>query len=90
MAVTKKVAKKTGRREIRNKSQKVALRWTPKENPGGQKTPGTKLMNPSRGEAQHAARSRMQWRVLIEALCPIGEEEVDDDEEGCLRLLPDP
>ena len=47
-------------------------------------------MNPSRGEAQHAARSRMQWRVLIEALCPIREEEVDDDEEGCLRLLPDP
>ena len=26
------------------------------------------------GEAPHAARGRMQWRVLTEALCPIADE----------------
>ena len=32
-------------------------------------------MNLSWGEAQHAARDRVEWRVLIEALCPLGDEE---------------
>ena len=27
------------------------------------------------GEVQHAPKDRMQWRELIEALCPIGGEE---------------
>lgn len=63
---------------------KVALRWTP---PGKRKTGRPKTtwrrtvtqeleqMNLSWGEAQHAARDRMQRRSLIEALCPIGDEE---------------
>jgi hypothetical protein len=34
-----------------------------------------KQMNLSWEEAQHAARDRVEWRVLIEALCPIGDEE---------------
>ena len=63
---------------------KVALRWTP---PGKRKrgrpkttwrrtvTQELKQMNLSWEEAQHAARDRVEWRVLIEALCPIGDEE---------------
>ena len=52
----------------------VALRWTPpgKRTPGRPKTTwrrtGTqelKQINLLWGEAQHAARDRMQWRVLI-------------------------
>lgn len=63
---------------------KVALRWTPpgKRKPGRPKTTWRRTvtqeleqMNLSWGEAQHAARDRIQWRVLIEALCPIGDEE---------------
>ena len=63
---------------------KVALRWTPpgKRKPGRPKTTWRRTvtqeleqMNLSWGEAQHAARDRMQWRSLIEALCPIGDEE---------------
>lgn len=32
-------------------------------------------MNLSRGEAQHAAKDRNQWRELVETLCPIRDEE---------------
>ena len=56
--------------------QEVALRWTPpgKKKAGGPKTTWHRTvtqepeqMNLSWGEAQHAARDRVQWRVLIEA-----------------------
>ncbi len=63
---------------------KIALRWTPpgKRKPWRSKTTWHRTvtqeleqMNLSWGEAQHAARDRMHWRVLIEALCPTGDEE---------------
>ena len=63
---------------------KVALRWTApdKIKPGRPKTTWRrtvtqelKQINLSWGEAQHAARDRVELKVLIEALCPIGDEE---------------
>ncbi|KAL1267682.1 hypothetical protein QQF64_033045 [Cirrhinus molitorella] len=63
---------------------RVALRWTPpgKRKPGHPKNTWRRTvvlelqkMNMSWGEAQHVAKDHMQWRELIEALCPIGDEE---------------
>ncbi len=63
---------------------KIALKWTPpgKRKPGRPKitwcrtvTQELEQINLSWGEAQHAARDRVQWRVLIEALCPTGDKE---------------
>ena len=63
---------------------KIALRWTP---PGKRKqgrpkntwrrtvTAELKEMNLTWGEAQHAAQDRSRWRQIVEALCPIRDEE---------------
>ena len=68
----------------RTASRKLPQMDTPrqKKNLGGQKTTWCRTLrqeleqiNLSQGEAHHAAMVRMQQRVLIEALCPIGDEE---------------
>ncbi len=63
---------------------KIALRWTPpgKRKPGRPKPPGAELWHKSWNRwICHGERPNMlpgtecNWRVLIEALCPTGDEE---------------
>jgi len=63
---------------------KVALHWTP---PGKRKrgrprttwrrtiTSELEKMGFSMGQAQYIAKDRGRWRQIVDALCPIGDEE---------------
>ena len=67
-----------------NRIPKVALRWTPsgKRKRGWPKTTWRRTviteleeMGLTLGEAQAKAQDRTQWRQLIAALCPTGDED---------------
>jgi len=45
-----------------------------------------KEMNLTWGEAQHAAQDRSRWRQIVEALCPIRDEE-DYDKKKITKVL---
>jgi len=67
-----------------NTIPKVALHWTP---PGKRKrgrprttwrrtiTSELEEMGFSMGQAQYITKDRERWRQIVDALCPIGDEE---------------
>lgn len=67
-----------------NQIPRAALRWTP---PGEREAGRPKItwrrtaiqelqkMNMMWGEARHAAKNRMRWKILNEASCPTGNEQ---------------
>ena len=63
---------------------KTALRWTPpgKRKRGRPRTTWRRTITSeleefgfSLGQAQSIAKDRVRWRQIVDALCPIGDEE---------------